>query len=33
MAVPNRNVGVHAAASASGVKASVPSASDDHRSV
>jgi len=33
MAEPNRMLGAHAAASASGVKASVPLASLDHRSV
>ena len=33
MAVPRRSRGSHAAASASGVNASAPSASDDHTSV
>ena len=33
IAVPSRKVGVHAAANASGVNASVPPASADHRSV
>jgi hypothetical protein len=33
MAVPSRSVGAHTEASASGVKASAPLASDDHTSV